>query len=359
MRKYFLLLSVFCILSFVWFVYSEIYISQAQKGVEKVVFEVMDGEWAAVLAYRLEEEGVIRNAWLFKKYLSIKGLDKTIGIGKFEVMAPITLARVAEALGKPDVNVKMMTIIPGWNLRQVAEYLVSAGFATNTEAVYLVTGKPAVLYQKCPVYTHNDGGKSTLCFGNEPIILSNDIEARPPQVSFEGYLSPDTYQVYSNASVFDILVKLMVKRNDELMNFYPQPLQRSGRTVHEILTMASILEREVKTEKDKRLVADIFWRRYDKNWALQADSTVHYALNKTGEVFTTQEERGSISPWNTYKYPGLPPSPICNPSLESIKAALYPEKNDYWYFLTGKDGAVHYAKTLEEHNENKVNYLSD
>jgi len=121
--------------------------------------------------------------------------------------------------------------------------------------------------------------------------------------------------------------------------------------------MASILEREVRSKDDKAIVSDLFWRRYNLNWALQADSTVHYAVRKKGDVFTTREDRDSVSPWNTYKYPGLPLGPISSPSLGSIMAAIYPEGNNYWYFLTDSDGAVHYAKNLDEHNQNVQKYL--
>jgi len=123
------------------------------------------------------------------------------------------------------------------------------------------------------------------------------------------------------------------------------------------LTLASIVEREVRGERDRKKVADIFWRRLDMNWALQADSTVHYAVGKTGNVFTSKEDRDSLSPWNTYKYPGLPLGPISNPDLESIMASIYPEPNEYYYFLTDEEGVVHYGKTLEEHNENRRKYL--
>jgi UPF0755 protein len=118
--------------------------------------------------------------------------------------------------------------------------------------------------------------------------------------------------------------------------------------------MASLLEREVRSPADKKKVSDLFWRRYAMGWALQADSTVHYVHGKKGDVFTTSAERKIDSPWNTYKYPGLPIGPISTPSLNAIMAAIYPEKNEYWYFLTTPEGEVKYAKTLEEHNANKI-----
>lgn len=298
----------------------------------------------ARLAEKLENEQIIRSAWLFKKYLIWQELDKKINFGEFELIAPITLARVAEVLSKPGLNEKEITIIPGWTIRDIAQYFEYNGMFQAEELTELV-GLPAVSYK-----TWKEGVPTLTA---DTVILKD----KPWYVSYEGNLAPETYRIYKNAKLKDIVLKLLEQREKEVTPEMWIDIEKSGRNFYEILIMASILEREVKSEKDKSLVADIFWRRYNKNWALQADSTVHYAVNKTGDVFTTQEDRDSNSPWNTYKYPGLPPSPISNPSLESIKAALYPEKNEYWYFLTGKDGTVYYAKTLEEHNTNRASYL--
>lgn len=226
-----------------------------------------------------------------------------------------------------------LTIIPGWNLRQVAEYLVLKGFATSTEDVYNVTGAPATI---------ND------VRGN-PIKI---VRGRTMFLSMEGYLAPETFRVFKDASIHEIIDKFNSKRGEEFEELYDD-LTRGAYGSDEILTMASIIEKEVKHDEDRAKVADILWRRLKIKWALQVDSSVHYAVDRTGDVFTTQKEREVESPWNTYLHAGLPPGPICNPSVESIKAALYPEKNEYWYFLSGKDGKMYYAKTLEEHNANK------
>jgi len=151
--------------------------------------------------------------------------------------------------------------------------------------------------------------------------------------------------------------KLITERESQFTDQMYADIVKSGHSVFEVLTMASILEREVRDSKDRKLVSDLFWRRYDQNWALQADSTVHYAVGKNGTVFTTAEDRDSLSPWNTYRYPGLPIGPISTPSLDSIMASIYPQSNEYWYFLTDKDGVVRYGKTLEEHNLNRQKYL--
>lgn len=239
---------------------------------------------------------------------------------------------------RPEVT---LTIIPGWDLRQVAEYLVKQGLASTTEDVYKFTGKPAVDYRITGV---------TLPKIDDLQILAD----KPGYVSYEGYLVPETYRVFKDASLLDTLKKLVAQREKQIDESIWQDIKESGHSFYEILTMASILEDEVRNPDDKAKVADILWRRYKNNWALQVDSSVHYSINKQGVLATTKKERENDSLWNTYKYPGLPLGPISNPGPYSIKAALYPEKNNYWYFLTGKDGAVYYGKTLEEHNANKI-----
>jgi len=241
----------------------------------------------------------------------------------------------------PPREEKTITIIPGWNLRQVADYLVKENVASTTEVVYAVVGRPAFNYK---------------AFKKEAPDLALDLPVlrdKPDSVSYEGYLAPETYRIYKDTNLADVIKKLVAQRDTQFTGTMYADIKSSGRSLHEVLTMASILEEEVKDDADRAKVADILWRRLQKDWALQVDSSVHYAIDKTGNVFTTQKERQVDSLWNTYKFPGLPPSPICNPGLPSIMAAIYPEKNEYWYFLSGKDGKMYFAKTLEEHNRNK------
>ena len=233
-----------------------------------------------------------------------------------------------------------LTIIPGWNLRQVAEYLVLKEFASSTDLVLEQTGKPAKFFKPKLVLPDFSG------------VLAPWIK-KPTQISYEGYFAPETIRVYRNARLAEVLEKFALERHRQLLVLRPDSAGDLSYNWHEILTMASIVEEEASHDEDRAKVADILWRRFKAGWALQVDSSVHYAVDKTGDLFTTAKERQIDSPWNTYKYPGLPPSPICNPGLSSIEAAVHPEKNEYWYFLSGRDGKMHYAKTLEEHNANK------
>lgn len=242
---------------------------------------------------------------------------------------------------RPEVT---LTIIPGWNLRQVAEYLVNKGFASSTSQVYYYTGEPAKVYTKP--------------WNKEIPSLANDFTNRPALQSFEGYLAPDTYQVYKDATLREVIVKLLLQRNDEVdWQEIRRIEEESGHSWHEILTMASLVEKEARTPEDMAMVADIFWRRNKIKWALQSCATVNYITGKSDPAISGKD-KAIDSLYNTYKYPGLPPGPISNPGLAAITAVLYPTKNDYWYFMSDMSGNMHYAKTLEEHSQNRARFLN-
>ncbi len=277
-----------------------------------------------------------------KLYVKWAGIDRKLVPGDYTVLPPHTAKRFVEALERGPSQGETFTIIPGWDLRDIANALVKSGRASTTDAVYTLLGKPAAW------------GKP----GYQPTALTLFADGKPANVSWEGYLAPETIAFANDATIEDIARKFS---EHQIELFTPKMLadiKAKKRTVHEILTMASLLEREVRSVKDKTIVADIFWKRHDANMGLQADSTVHYATGKEGSVFTSNADRDSKNPWNTYEYPQLPPGPIASPSVASIQAAIYPEANDYWYFLTTLDtGEVKYGRTLAEHNANVQKYL--
>ncbi|HAO51946.1 TPA: endolytic transglycosylase MltG [Candidatus Magasanikbacteria bacterium] len=342
MKKFIFLILLVCLGIGAWFVHSEIFSAEAQYA-DKVTFSIAKGESVSLVAEKLEEKHIIRSAWLFKKYLSFRKLDTEIREGEFLVESPITLARVVNSLANPTQAETTITILPGWDLREIAEYFEKQGIASSTDFLAVV-GKSA--------YNYKVERKIV------PVVKGDwqITKDKPSFVSYDGYLAPDTYRIFKNATITEIVQKLIDEREKQFTEQMYNDIKKSGRTVFEVLTMASVLEREVRGLEDKKIVSDLFWRRYDKNWALQADSTVHYAVGKKGDVFTTAEDRDSLSPWNTYRYPGLPLGPISTPNIDSIMAAIYPEGNDYWYFLTDSKGKVWYSTTLEEHNINRYKH---
>jgi UPF0755 protein len=317
-----------------FFLFSAVYFfsSDAKKTIQ---FEIRPGESTRVLAAELKKTGIIRSESIFRIVARLKEVDTNIKSGTYTIEPPITIFSVLNSLSHPDAREeKTITILPGWDLRDIAEYLVQQGVASSTEAVYKVTGLPA----------------DTKNFYTEL------VPGKPGNVSLEGYLAPDTYRIFVDASVEDVIKKLTEERMSQLVP-YAKEIQSSGLSLHEVLTLASMVEREARLPEARAVVADIFLRRLKDGWPLQADSTVQYVIGKKGDVFTTGRERSLDSPWNTYKYPGLPVGPIANPSMNSIEAVLRPTKNDYWYFISTLDGEMKYAKTIEEHQKNVATYL--
>lgn len=171
----------------------------------------------------------------------------------------------------------------------------------------------------------------------------------------EGYLFPDTYFFPPTATSSQIILRMEENFNEKIKQFEPD-IALSGHSQYDILKMASILEGEATSTKDRQIVAGILWNRIKIGLALQVDSTFKYINGKTSAELTLDDLKIN-SLYNTYLYKGLPPTPIDNPGTDAISAALHPVKTKYFYFLTGSNGVMYYAKTFEEHVKNKQKYL--
>jgi len=247
-------------------------------------------------------------------------------------------------VGREEIDI---TIIPGWNLKQIADNWVAIGLVSSTKEVFEILGAPEFENTKYPT-------------ANIKYFNKNDyplLDFKLKNVSYEGFLMPDTYRVYQDADLTtEVLVKIFDNLENKITPDLRAEIKRQEKTFYEVLTMASIVEREAQSLEDMKMVADIFWRRLNMNWALQSCATVNYITGKN-DPGVSGVDREIDSPYNTYKYPGLPPSPIGNPSLNAIIAVVYPTPNNYWYFMSGTDGVMHYGRTLDEHNQNVYNYL--
>ena len=242
---------------------------------------------------------------------------------------------------RAEINI---TIIPGWNLRDIAENWKEKGIIKNEEELYDLLGRPAYDYKK-------NRQSSPVLSLDFPLLATH-----PKGISYEGYLFPDTYRIYADAKPEDAFKKIFSNLENKITAEMRTELLKQKKSFFEILTMASLVEREAKTPEDMAMVADIFWRRNKMNWALQSCASVNYITGKN-DPGVLDKDRAIDSAYNTYKYPGLPLGPVGNPGLDAIKAAIYPQKNAYWYFMSGTDGVMHYAKTLDEHNINVARYL--
>ncbi len=247
---------------------------------------------------------------------------------------------------RKEINI---TIIPGWNLRQIAGDWAEKGIIKNENELYAILGEPAKNYKaEKEIAPH-------LALADD-VTWSELFADKPSNVSYEGYLLPDTYRVYADAKPEDVLKKIFANLNEKITPEMRDEIKRQKKTIYEILTMASVVEKEAPTKNDMAMVADIFWRRYNNNWALQSCATVNYITAKN-DPGVTNEDKETDSLFNTYKYPGLPLGAISNPGIPAIMSAITPSKNNYWYFMSDRDGVTHYAKTLDEHNVNVYRYL--
>lgn len=181
----------------------------------------------------------------------------------------------------------------------------------------------------------------------------DDLPVEEEFRTLEVYLFPDTYTFTYDMTPEDIVEMFLMTfsaRVDEQMR---EEIRAQGKTLHEVVTLASIVEGEVRTQEDRRLVADLFWRRLENDMLLQSDVTVAYALG-TNKIQHSVEETQTDSPYNTYVYKGLPPGPVSNPSLDAMQAVMYPLENPFVFFLSNpQTGQTVFAQTYEEHLKNQ------
>ena len=179
----------------------------------------------------------------------------------------------------------------------------------------------------------------------------------PADANLEGYLFPDTYRIFRDATAEDIIAKMLDNFNGKLSPAMRADISKQGKSIHDIVVMSSIVEKEVRSAADKKIVAGILYKRLELGMKLEVDVTINYISGKNNPS-SALEDLQIDSPYNTYKYYGLPPGPIANPGLDAIMAAIYPEKSPYLFYLNRQDtGETIFSKTYEEHLRNKAKYL--
>ena len=299
---------------------------------------VAEGTGVAQIGEQLEQENVITSALFFKAYVKLFHRQSALQAGTFTLQKGMNIASVVSVMTHAEEKEIEVTIPEGWTLRQMGERFV----------------------EQLPGVTKKDWEEVTGPQG-KLIVASQDIlKGIPVEQGLEGYLFPDTYRFRENAdakTVADVMVITLKRRLAEQGISIPENLIfDNGMTFHEVLTLASIVEREVRSSEDMKKVAGIFFTRLKINMALQADSTVNYVTGKKDPGVTLEDSRVD-SPYNTYRQLGLPPGPISNPGINAILAVLHPQDSDALYFLTSPDGTVYYANTFQQHIANKANYL--
>ena len=280
---------------------------------------IQAGESAASVAGRLAQQGIIGSSLAFRLAARLGGRWSQVRQGTYLVRPGMSVLGILDLLASGQVEQLRLTIPEGWTVRQVSELLARHGLEGFPAVVGAVNRYPPGL----------------------PL---------PPDGRLEGYLFPDTYQVGANPEAARELADKMLQRFEQLVwrgLLGGQPPQ-GGRSLHELMTLASLVEAEAKAARERPLIAGVLLNRLRRGQRLECDATVQYALG---------ERRGRLlysdlavdSPYNTYQHQGLPPGPICNPGLTSIQAALHPAAVPYLYYVARPDGGHVFSRTYQEH----------
>ncbi len=311
------------------------------------IIEIKRGESVTEIAEKLKKEDLIRNKPLFYFYIFLTEDYKKIKAGKYLISPSESISQIVKKFISGETAKKKITIIEGWNLRDIGWYLENNKIA-QAEELFELVGFPAINYSEVIDLPQPKD------FSGEFEFLKN----KPQNVGFEGYLFPDTYEISFEGEMQDVINKALKNFEKKVIQGLKEDILKQEKSLFEIITMASLLEKEVKTFEEKKIVSGILWKRLNSGVPLQVDATITYITEKrTTKIPKSDTEIDSY--FNTYKYPGLPLGPICNPGLESIKAALYPESSVFWYYLTTPSGETKFSQTLKEHNEKKYKFLNN
>ncbi len=265
----------------------------------------------------LKQEGLIRTQIGFTLEAWRLGVLNKIKAGEYKLDPRNPPKKILRTLAEGKVIIHKVTIPEGYNLWDIAALLEKEDLLSKQE--FLTKAFDTKLLKKLGI----------------------------PGNTAEGYLFPDTYIFYKGISAEKILTKMVHQFFKVWSEFAPRAKQL-GLSMHQVVTLASIVEKEAKIPEERYLIAGVFWNRLKRGMPLQADPTVRYVLKKFNSVLSHKDLQVK-SPYNTYIHSGLPPGPICNPGKEAIRAVLYPKKTDYLYFVAKGDGSHYFSHTLKEH----------
>jgi UPF0755 protein len=304
----------------------------------KVVVTVPNGATAADIGTELQQLSLVRSGLVFRLAVEQSGVGSSLAAGDYELSKSMSTTEIIQVLAKGQVKRGLVATIPeGWRSEQIADRLEATGFASRDEFLQAVASPGAV-----PGFE----------------LRNNE----PPPARLEGYLFPETYQVQQKVSgsrAAELMLRMFSQRVGDELRSQPESKLTSG----QVVTLASIVEREAKVPSERATIASVYLNRLADNMPLQADPTVQYAVaTRDGAAAAAYNYWRDLSaadlevasPFNTYMNAGLPPGPICNPGEASIQAVLQPAKTTYLYFVATADGSgTHlFANTLDQHNAN-------
>ena len=322
--------------------------SAVSKTGEDVLFLVSPGESVSQIGKNLAEAGLIKSEFYFKAYVRWNGLQARFQAGEYVLNPSLSIKKIVKILtgGQAQSKERTIKIIEGWTIREISQYFEREGMFQSEELLELI-GFPQVDYRNNKEMPTPENYAADFDF----------LKDKPAYYSLEGYLFPDTYRIFKDATLDEIVLKMLNNFDKKLTPEMRAEIARQDKTIYEIITMASLLEKEVRTEEDMKIVSGIFWDRIKNNQPLESCATLAYVLGINKPQYTAEDTKVD-SLYNTYQNRGLPPGPISNPGLVAIRAATYPEYTDYNYFLSRPDtGETDFSETYEEHIKKKAKYF--
>lgn len=320
-----------------WWFFSRIH-QPIGKNNGDVALTIAKGEGVRVIGDRLYEKKLIRARWEWNAYIILTDRRSGLLAGDYVLNRGMNVAQIAAAMTDADLASDEVTV-------KIREGMSTAAVAALLEQKGVIS---ADLFLAA-VATHDT--RTVITDATYDVLAG-----RPAAAGLDGFLFPDTYRFFKHSTASAVLRKFLDTFSQRFSVSMITEAQAQGRSVYDVLILASILEAELQTPNDRAMAADIFLRRIKAGMPLNADTTILYALGGKKTALTLDDLKVD-SPYNTYTHQGLPPGPINNPGLGALTAALRPVANDYWYYLTTPTGATAYAKTLAEHAQNKQKYL--
>ncbi|MDP1625014.1 MAG: endolytic transglycosylase MltG [bacterium] len=295
-----------------------LFMSAPSKFPEDTVYAVMRGDTASGTAIKLAEKDIVRSPLVFKILMRVFGGTKGLIAGDYYLRNSEGAIGVAWRFshGTYAISDITVTIPEGWNSREIAAFFAKSG-----------------------KFVHFD-----------------EKEFRAMAAPYEGYLFPDTYRFLPDATA-EVVFKTMTDTYKRRIQTLADEIAAFKRPISDIIKMASIIEEEARTEESRRIIAGILWKRFDEGLLLQVDAAFALVNGKTASKDLTLDDLKIDSPYNTYVYKGLPPTPISNPGLDSIRATISPVTTPYYFYLTDNDGVMRYGVNHDQHVANKARYL--
>jgi UPF0755 protein len=286
--------------------------------------EIAQGSGTQTMGRLLSDAGVVRNPTAFRIAVWIRGAGRHLQAGEYRFDAPMTPEAVVDKIARGDVFLRPVTFREGLTIRQMAAIFEERGFGAQADFIGIAS-KP-------------------------DLVRALDPDAK----NLEGYLFPDTYALPRRTTADQLAARMIARFEKALTPEMRQQATTHGLSIRELVTLASIVEKETAKPEERPLVAAVYRNRLRIGMALQCDPTVIYALERAGRYNgnITRADLGFDSPYNTYRYPGLPPGPIAAPGQASLEAAANPADVGYLYFVSRNDGSHAFSSTLAEHNRN-------